>query len=161
MSISAVVHRRAFSCFGPSWSQTRTILASSIYCRIDWFIRLGWRLHLFPFLLGFSWNHPFFTRFSCSNNSRIDQKKQNASTPKIDERIILSITREITAQMIPAIANAHQHFFPKWYSAFMTIGWNAPIRRKAEAPSIIPNKFIVLVFLSFQLLSNDATQPGH
>lgn len=35
---------------------------------------------------GFVGNQPRFTRFSCSNSSRIDQKQEKEITPKMTER---------------------------------------------------------------------------
>jgi len=62
--------------------------------------------------LSFFGNQPFWTRFSCSNNSWIDQKQEKAVTPVIVDHTSESMKSESAAKPIPASRNAHQHFFP-------------------------------------------------
>ncbi len=94
------------------------------------------------FRFGFSGNQPLATRFSCSKSSRIDQKQENAATPQTVDQTKLSKMRERAAKPRPASRNTHQQPLPKWYSAFMTIGWHIPMIRNVASPTISPEKFI-------------------
>ena len=72
------------------------------------------KINYFPLLRpGLEGNHPFFTRFSCSKSSRIDQKQENAVTPERLDKITFPARSEPRAKSTPPIANAHQHCLPK------------------------------------------------
>lgn len=52
-------------------------------------------------------------------------------------------TARLTAmKTIPASAKTHQHLVPKWYSLFITMGWNNPMTRNVVTAIISPVKFI-------------------
>ena len=90
-----------------------------VYCLIYWDVLVlsfcfcahaGWQAY---FRLGFWGNQPRSTRFSCWNNSRIDQKLEKAITPKITDRYILLANSEPISMPTPTNANNHQHLVPK------------------------------------------------
>ena len=75
----------------------------------------------FCFFFGFSGNHPFFTRSSCSNNSLMLQMQVIPKTAISTLMIIFEIRREASSEKIPIPANTGQTCFPKYYSVLMTI----------------------------------------
>lgn len=75
----------------------------------------------------------------------MDQKLENAITPAIVDHVMLSMKSDNTANAAPSKANTHQHSLPKWYSAFITIGWKMPIIRNVTRPVIIPEILIMIV----------------
>ena len=70
------------------------------------------------------------------------QRQQQPKTPKSALRIKFSIKRETRTAAAPTARKTGQHFFEKRYSAFITMGWNTPIRRNAEAAMMMPVMFI-------------------
>ena len=89
-------------------------------------------------LTDFLGNQPFSTRFFCSNSSNMLQNDEKAITPKSVDQINESTQSDAATNKMPARANTHQHLVPKWYSAFITMGWNSPMIKKVAAPMISP-----------------------
>lgn len=92
--------------------------------------------------LGFLGNQPLSTRFLCWKSSRMDQKQEKATTPKIVDRMMALTNKEAARQPKPVRRNIHQQLVPKWYSALMTMGWKSPMQRNVAAPMMIPERFM-------------------
>ena len=66
------------------------------------------------------------------------QNDEKAITPKSVDQINEATQSDAATNKMPARANTHQHLVPKWYSAFITMGWNSPMIKKVAAPMISP-----------------------
>lgn len=74
------------------------------------------------FLFGFFGNQPFLTRSRWSKTSFMLQKQVKAKTPVTVDQNIPSIRSDTVSATTPATRKHHQHFTPKQYSHFITIG---------------------------------------
>lgn len=87
-------------------------------------------------------NQPFRTRSCCWYSSRMLQKLEKATTPRMMLAYSFGTNNEATRAAMPASRNAGQHCLPKWYSLLMTSGWKTPMVRNVARPMMSPIQFI-------------------
>lgn len=65
------------------------------------------------FLLGFLGNHPLATRSRCLKSSRMDQRLEKATTPRMVEGMVAAVSSEPTMQITATSRNTHQQRVPR------------------------------------------------